>query len=165
MHINYFIVSEGNTGLNYKDYPKTYGALTAIREFAGNIIAVMEHGVLLIPVNERSLSGAGAGGATFINTSITLPDNPMVLSTNFPCSQWAWMPNERSSLMKKILSFFLSFSLLFVMSSTAFAAENTANETAVVTSEYSMVQELKEKELKSVGLYISFGELFSKYYK
>ena len=29
--------------------------------------------------------------------------------------------------MKKVLSFFLSFSLLFVMSSTAFAAENTAN--------------------------------------
>ena len=34
------------TGLNYKDYPKTYGALTAIREFAGNIVAVMEHGRL-----------------------------------------------------------------------------------------------------------------------
>ena len=74
------------TGLNYKDYPKTYGALTAIREFGGNIIAVMEHGVLLIPVNERSLSGAGAGGATFINTSITLPDNPMVISPNFGSS-------------------------------------------------------------------------------
>ena len=52
--------------------------------------------------------------------------------------------------MKKILSFFLSFSLLFVMSSTAFAAENTANETAVVTSEYSMVQELKEKDANTL---------------
>lgn len=50
--------------------------------------------------------------------------------------------------MKKVLSFFLSFSLLFVMSSTAFAAENTANKTTVATSEYSMVQELKEKDTR-----------------
>lgn len=52
--------------------------------------------------------------------------------------------------MKKVLSFFLSFSLLFVMSSTAFAAENTANKTTVATSEYSMVQELKEKDTNTL---------------
>ena len=52
--------------------------------------------------------------------------------------------------MKKVLLFFLSFSLLFVMSSTAFAAENTANKTTVATSEYSMVQELKEKDTNTL---------------
>lgn len=68
---------------NYRDYPKTYGSLVSLKEFAGNLIAVMENGVLLIPVNERAVAGEGVGGNIYINTSNILPENPKVLSSNF----------------------------------------------------------------------------------
>ena len=72
---------------NYRDYTLTYGALTRIVELKGSLIAVFEHGVCLIPVNERAIAGRGAGGNVFINTSNVLPDNPMVLSDMFG-TQW-----------------------------------------------------------------------------
>lgn len=68
---------------NYRDYPKTYGALVSLKEFNGNLIAIMENGVLLIPINERALAGEGDGGNIYINTSNVLPENPKVLSSNF----------------------------------------------------------------------------------
>ena len=70
-------------GGNYRDYPKTYGALVSMHELNGNIVTVMENGVLLIPVNERALAGEGAGGTVYINTSNILPENPRVLSNTF----------------------------------------------------------------------------------
>ena len=70
-------------GGNYRDYPKTYGALVAMHELNGNLVTVMENGVLLIPVNERALAGEGAGGSVYINTSNVLPENPRVLSNTF----------------------------------------------------------------------------------
>lgn len=70
-------------GGNYRDYPKTYGALVSLFELNGNLVAVMESGVLLIPVNERALAGEGAGGSVYINTSNVLPENPRVLSNTF----------------------------------------------------------------------------------
>ena len=73
--------------MNYRDYTLTYGALTRILELKGNLIAVFEHGVCLIPVNERAIAGSGAGGNVFINTSNVLPENPMVLSDMYG-SQW-----------------------------------------------------------------------------
>ena len=65
---------------NYQDMPKTYGALVKLVESGGNLVGVMEHGIIQIPVNERSVAAAGAGGAAYINTDIVLPQNPMVLS-------------------------------------------------------------------------------------
>ena len=65
---------------NYQDMPKTYGALVKLVESGGNLVGVMEHGIIQIPVNERSVAAAGAGGAAYINTDIILPQNPMVLS-------------------------------------------------------------------------------------
>ena len=38
---------------NYRDYPKTYGSITKLVEVSGNILCVFEHGIALIPVNER----------------------------------------------------------------------------------------------------------------
>lgn len=50
-------------------------------------MCVFEHGVALIPVNERVVSGEGAGGPAFINTANVLPLNPRMLSTNYG-SMW-----------------------------------------------------------------------------
>jgi hypothetical protein len=73
--------------MNYKDYTLTYGALVRLVELGGNLLAVFEHGVCIIPVNERAVAGRGQGGNVFINTSRVLPDNPLVLSDMFG-SQW-----------------------------------------------------------------------------
>lgn len=74
-------------GTHYRDYPKTYGQITKLVEFRGNLICVFEHGVALIPVNERAIAGEGAGGNVFINTSNVLPENPKIISDTFG-SQW-----------------------------------------------------------------------------
>ena len=72
---------------SYRDYTLTYGALTRLVELKGSLLAVFEHGVCLIPVNERAIAGRGAGGNVFINTSSVLPENPLVLSDMFG-TQW-----------------------------------------------------------------------------
>lgn len=74
-------------GTHYRDYPKTYGSIIKIIEFRGNIICVFEHGIALIPINERAIAGEGQGGNIYINTSNVLPENPKVLSDTFG-SQW-----------------------------------------------------------------------------
>ena len=74
-------------GQHYRDYPKTYGQIIKLEELYGNLLCVFEHGVALIPVNERAIAGEGAGGSIFINTSNILPENPKVLSDSFG-SQW-----------------------------------------------------------------------------
>ena len=47
---------------NFKDYPKTYGSITKLVELGGNLICVFEHGVALIPINERAVAAQGDGG-------------------------------------------------------------------------------------------------------
>ncbi len=74
-------------GTHYRDYPKTYGSITKIIEFRGNLLCVFEHGVAIIPVNERAIAGEGSGGNVYINTSNVLPENPNVLSDTYG-SQW-----------------------------------------------------------------------------
>lgn len=74
-------------GTNYRDYPKTYGSITKIEEWRGDIICVFEHGIALIPINERALAGSGTGGNIYINTSNVLPENPKILSDTHG-SQW-----------------------------------------------------------------------------
>lgn len=74
-------------GTHYRDYPKTYGSITKLVELRGNLICVFEHGVALIPVNERAVAGEGSGGNVYINTSNVLPENPKVISDTFG-SQW-----------------------------------------------------------------------------
>lgn len=73
---------------HYRDYPKTYGGLMKLVELFGNLLCVFEHGVALIPVNERAVAGKGSGGDVFINTSNVLPENPKMLSDMYG-TQWA----------------------------------------------------------------------------
>lgn len=73
---------------NYEDYSMEYGALVKLVEWYGTLIAVMEHGILLIPVNERAMMKNEAGENVYINTDIVLPKNPKVISNTFG-SLWA----------------------------------------------------------------------------
>lgn len=72
---------------HYRDYPKVYGGIMALVELRGNIVCVFEHGIALIPVNERAVAGEGSGGNVYINTSNVLPENPKIISDTFG-SQW-----------------------------------------------------------------------------
>ena len=75
-------------GMNYRDYTREYGNITKIVSLESSLLCVFEHGVALIPVNERAVAGEGAGGFAYINTSNVLPENPKILSDVYG-SQWA----------------------------------------------------------------------------
>lgn len=68
---------------NYQDYTKEYGAIVKLIEWYGALIAVMEHGVIMIPVNERAAMTNATGENVYINTDTVLPKNPKVLSNSF----------------------------------------------------------------------------------
>ena len=68
---------------NYQDYSLEYGALVKLVEWYGTLIAIMEHGILQIPVNERSMMTNESGENVYINTDTVLPKNPRVLSNAF----------------------------------------------------------------------------------
>jgi len=68
---------------HYRDYPKTYGSITKLVELDGDLLCVFEHGVALIPVNERTVAGEGSGGNVYINTANVLPENPKIISDMF----------------------------------------------------------------------------------
>jgi hypothetical protein len=74
-------------GTNYRDYTREYGEIVKLIPFESSLLCVFEHGVALIPVNERAVAGQGAGGNVYINTSNVLPENPKVISDMFG-SQW-----------------------------------------------------------------------------
>jgi len=73
---------------NYLDYTREYGSLIKLVEWYGKLIAIMEHGVVMIPVNERAMMTNAAGENVYINTENVLPQNPRVLSNMFG-SLWA----------------------------------------------------------------------------
>ena len=68
---------------HYRDYSTAYGGITKLISFNGVLIAVFEHAVAVIPVNERALAGQGEGGAVYINTSNVLPENPRMLTVDY----------------------------------------------------------------------------------
>lgn len=74
-------------GTNFRDYPVDYGSITKIINLQGSLFCVFEHGIAIIPVNERSIAGSGAGGNVYINTSNILPENPKMISDKYG-SQW-----------------------------------------------------------------------------
>jgi hypothetical protein len=69
--------------INFFDYSREYGSLIKLIEWYGKIIAVMEHGVLLLPINERIMSTNAQGENVSINTDNVLPTNPIVISNTF----------------------------------------------------------------------------------
>jgi len=75
-------------GTNYRDYTREYGEIVKLVPFESSLLCVFEHGVALIPVNERAVAGQGAGGMVYVNTSNVLPENPKIISDTFG-SQWA----------------------------------------------------------------------------
>ena len=74
-------------GTHYRDYTREYGEIVKLISLESNLLCIFEHGIALIPVNERAVAGQGAGGNVYINTSNVLPENPKIISDMFG-SQW-----------------------------------------------------------------------------
>ena len=74
-------------GTHYRDYTREYGEIIKLVPFESSLLCVFEHGIALIPVNERAVAGQGSGGNVYINTSNVLPENPKIISDMFG-SQW-----------------------------------------------------------------------------
>ena len=70
---------------NYRDYNNEYGSITKLIELNGNLLCVFEHGVTLIPVNEKNLLQGSR--EVFINSNNVLPMTGQVLSSTYG-SQW-----------------------------------------------------------------------------
>jgi hypothetical protein len=68
---------------NYQDYTLEYGALIKLVEWYETLIAIMEHGILMIPVNERAMMTNAQGENVYINTATVLPKNPKILSNTY----------------------------------------------------------------------------------
>lgn len=74
-------------GTHYRDYTREYGEIVKLISIGSSLLCVFEHGIGVIPVNERAVAGEGAGGNVYINTSNVLPENPKIISDMFG-SQW-----------------------------------------------------------------------------
>lgn len=73
---------------NYRDYSKEYGSITELMEWYGNLLVVFEHGVGLIPVNEKvQVNNSEGDNEIYINSNKVLPERPIMLSKTFG-SQW-----------------------------------------------------------------------------
>ena len=60
-----------------------YGALVKLEEWKNTLVAIMEHGVIVIPVKERALMNNAKGDNVYINTDNVLPENPNVASQTY----------------------------------------------------------------------------------
>lgn len=72
---------------NYRDYTEQYGEITKLIDINGNILVVCEHGILLLPINERALVSESVGGPIVVNNTNVLPENPKIISDTYG-SQW-----------------------------------------------------------------------------
>jgi hypothetical protein len=50
-------------------------------------MCIFEHGIGIIPIKERVISGSGVGGNVYINTNNVLPENMTIISDTIG-SQW-----------------------------------------------------------------------------
>lgn len=71
----------------FRDYNKELGSITKLVTIGTDIMCIFEHGIGIIPVKERVISGEGSGGSIYINTSNVLPEKLNILSDNIG-SQW-----------------------------------------------------------------------------
>lgn len=70
---------------NFRDYNSELGSITKIVEYYGNLVAVMEHGVVYIPVQEKTL--ASDNSDVYLNYKRILPESGLVLSQDIG-SKW-----------------------------------------------------------------------------
>lgn len=72
---------------NFRDYSKQYGEITKLIPFGNNLVCIMEHGVGVLAIKERTLMANSTGGDVFINNKTILPENITMINESYG-SQW-----------------------------------------------------------------------------
>lgn len=70
-------------GLSYKDYDKQYGEIVKLLPWKESLICVMEHGITLIPVNEKALIQTTTDQTIHIYGHGVLPDTMTLISADY----------------------------------------------------------------------------------
>lgn len=71
--------------VNFRDYNFELGSITKIIEWYGDLICVLEHGIIYIPIQEKSI--ASENSDIYINYNKILPDKGLVLTSDIG-SKW-----------------------------------------------------------------------------
>ena len=64
-----------------------YGEITKLIPFGNNLVCIMEHGVGVLAIKERTLMANSDGGDVFINNKTILPENITMINESYG-SQW-----------------------------------------------------------------------------
>lgn len=70
-------------GVSYKDYDKQYGPITKLLQWGSSILCIMEHGIGIIPVNEKALIQTTVGEAIHIYGHDVLADTMTIVSQDY----------------------------------------------------------------------------------
>lgn len=72
---------------NYVDYPLEYGSLMKLVSWGGYIMAIFEHGIAQLAINEKATIASTTGDTSFLSAGSVLPDTPYMLTDSFG-TQW-----------------------------------------------------------------------------
>ena len=75
-------------GLSYHDYTKQYGSIIKLIPWGNNLFCVFEHGIAIVPVNEKALMQTTTEQTIHIYGHGVLPDQLSIISQDFG-SIWA----------------------------------------------------------------------------
>ena len=72
---------------DYRDYSKEFGSLIYITEWFGDLLVVFEHGIGILPINERVQTAGSGNGQVYLNSDKVLPERPIMISKTYG-TQW-----------------------------------------------------------------------------
>lgn len=70
-------------GLSYQDYDKQYGAITKLLPWGNNLFCVFEHGIAILPVNEKALMQTTTEQTIHIYGHGVLPEQMSIVSQDY----------------------------------------------------------------------------------
>lgn len=70
-------------GLSYKDMDRQYGGLVKLLTWGSNLLAIFEHGITIIPVNEKALLSTNTGQSIHMYGAEVLQNQMTVISQDY----------------------------------------------------------------------------------
>lgn len=70
-------------GLSYKDIDRQYGAIVKLLPFENNLLCVFEHGIGLVPVNDKALISTEGGQNVYMYGAGVLQDKVTLISSDY----------------------------------------------------------------------------------
>ena len=75
-------------GLSYRDYSKQFGSIIKLIPWGNNILSIFEHGIAILPINEKALMQTTTEQTIHIYGHDVLPEQMTIISQDFG-SVWA----------------------------------------------------------------------------